>query len=117
MKLLQILKEEYTINKVEVLLKSDPSISKTEVVNKIRAVPYIIIVRLQEDPRLTAQSTEHYEYTILNIKFLNVYGSPSDTLNKIKTIIMKGDKSMHKIDGVLEFRPLMSTLGDASVNI
>jgi hypothetical protein len=112
MKLLQILKESYTISKVEVLLKTDPSVSKTEVINKIRAVPYVIIVRLREDPRLTAQSTEQYEYTLITIKFLNIFQSPSDALKVITNTIKAGDKHMHKIEGVLDFRPLPSTLGD-----
>lgn len=118
MKLTQILKENYSISKIEVLLKTKTEhVSKTEIINKIRAVPYIIIVRLQEDPRLLAQSTDSYEYTILSIKFLNTMGSPSAALEKIKNIVLVGDEDMHKIDGILEFRPLMSTLKDANVNI
>lgn len=110
MKLLNILKESYDLYKVDALLKTNLSVSKTEIINKVRAVPYIIIVRLREDPRLMAHSSSKSEYTLLSIKFLNFYKSPSDTLMKIHNIMKQGDEGFHKIPGLLDFRPLTQTL-------
>ncbi len=110
MNLKSIISEIYDLQKAEVLLKTSPKVSKTEIINKIRAIPYVIIVRVREDPRLLAQSTDNYEYSLLSMKFLNFFNKPTDTLNKIKNIIINGDSTMHKIHGVLDFRPLHQTL-------
>jgi len=110
MELTNLLLENYQIFKVECLLKSKVNGGKTEIVNKIRAVPYVIIVRLREDPRLMAKSDDTSEYTLMSVKFLNVFNKPTDTLMRIRNIIKGGDETFHKIDGVIDFRPLVQTL-------
>ncbi len=91
-------------------MKSSPQINKSEIVNKIRAVPYVIIVKTKEDPRLLYRNTDRYEYTLMSMKFLNIMAKPSDTVKRIKNIILDGNADLHNIRGVIQFRPLFATL-------
>lgn len=102
--------ESYNIHKIQCLMKSNPQVNKSEIINKIRAVPYVIIVRTKEDPRLLYRNTDKYEYTLMSIKFLNILAKPSDTVKRIKNIILNGNADLHNIRGVIQFRPLFQTL-------
>lgn len=98
---------------VEAVLRNDTNVGKTEIINKIRAVPYVIVVRIKEDPRLISKSDDREEYTLMSIKFLNIFSKPTDTLIRIRNLIRGGDRTFHKVDGVLDFRPLYQTLRKA----
>ncbi len=89
---------------------SDPNINKSEIVNKIRAVPYVVIVRVIEDPRLTQRNNDRYEYTLLSVKFIDVHGQPSKTALEIRNVVRGGDNHMGKIKGVYKFKPLFSSI-------
>lgn len=104
------LKESYEIYKIDFLLKSDPEVGKTTIVNEIRAIPYVTVVRLNEDPRVAANNTDQVEYTLLSIKFLNIFTSPNETVKNIQKMINFGDGRMKKIEGVYSLQPLFSTL-------
>jgi hypothetical protein len=110
MELRHLLLENYQIFKAHALMKSNPEVNKSEIINKIRAVPYVIIVRTKEDPRLTYRNTENFEYTLMSIKFLSIMGKPSDTLKRIKNIVLDGNQDIHNIKGVIQFRPLFNTI-------
>lgn len=109
--LFTILNESYQTFQVDVLLKNYKSNNKSEIVNKIRAVPYVIRVKLIDDPRLHDISKTHdYELSLLRVKFLNMYDKPSKAINIIKTITEKGKPDFHQVKGVIFFKPLLKTL-------
>lgn len=105
-----ILNEVYNLHKMEFLLVSDINMNKSEIINRIRAVPYVVIVRVIEDPRLTQRNNDKYEYTLLSIKFIDVFGRPSKTALQIRNITRAGDNHMNKIKGVYKFKPLFSSV-------
>lgn len=110
-KLTPILLESYEIYQFSAMIKSYKSENKSVILNKIRAVPYVIRVKVQEDPRLAGINKQYdYEYSIIKIKYLNVFGVPTKAIKHIKNTILNGNKVMHKIDGVIDFKPLNNTL-------
>lgn len=110
-KLATILKESYETYQYTVLLKNYKSINKSEIINKIRAVPYIIRVKVVEDPRLEQINKKYdYEYTFLKIKYLNVFATPQKATKVIKHIVLNGQKGFHKIDGVIAFKSINNSL-------
>jgi hypothetical protein len=93
------------------LLKNYKNINKSVIINELRAVPYVIRIKIVDDRRLAiANRKNDYEYTLLKVKFLNVMGTPMRTINLIKGMAVNGNKVFHKIDGVIDFKPLVKTL-------
>lgn len=106
-----LLQESYETYQIDVLLKNYKRINKSEIVNKIRAVPYVIRVRMVDDPRLHNISKQHdYELSILRVKYLNVFNAPSKGALIIRDIVENGKEGFHKIEGVINFKPLLQTL-------
>jgi hypothetical protein len=105
--------ETLELYKFEAIIKVDTRVNITDVLNLIRAVPYVIIVRTIEDPRLEYKKTENHIYVLISIKFFNTAKSAAEGINKIKKDIMIGGQEAPKIEGVLKFVPIMKTLRPA----
>jgi len=110
-KLFPILESSYNIYQVTVLLKNYKDFSKTEILDQIRAVPFVIRVKIEENDRLHQISKGHdYEYSLVKIKYLNVFGEASRGIKEVHDIIVAGHDNFHKIKGVIKFQPLIRTL-------
>lgn len=109
--LVHILNESYETYQVDVVLKNYKKINKSEIINKIRAAPYVIRIKIVDDPRLHDLNYKRdYELTILRMKYLNVFDAPIKGVNSIKQTVEYGRQDFHKIEGIIFFKPLMQTL-------
>lgn len=110
-KLTTILQESYEIYQFTALIKNYKSINKSEIFNKLRAVPYVIRIKVIEDPRLDNINKKYdYEYTLIKVKFLNIFGMAEKGARIIKNISLDGRKGFYKIDGLIDFKILPNTM-------
>ena len=110
-KLMTILQESQDTYQFTALVKNYKSLNKSDIFNVVRAVPYVIRVKVVEDPRLANINRRYdYEYTLIKVKYLNVFGTPHGGISAIKNIILNGNKGFHKVKGVISFKPMMHTL-------
>lgn len=106
-----LLETSQNIFQVTVLLKNYKEINKSEILDQVRAVPYVIRVKIEDNDRLYQISKGHdYEYTLLKIKYLSVFGEPIKGIQAVENIIRNGQEGFHKIKGVIKFQPLTKTL-------
>lgn len=109
--LTHILKESYETYQLDVVLKNYKRINKSDIINKIRAAPYVIRIKIVDDPRLhDLNKGRDYELTILRMKFLNVFDHPIKGVKSIKQTVEYGRQDFHKINGVISLKPLVQTL-------
>lgn len=102
--------ETIDLYKFQAIMQMNVESNVTDVLNLIRAVPHVIIVRTIEEPRLDSKGTNSYLYVLMSIKFLNTEKSPQLSVDKIKRYIMVGGERNLKIDGVKRFIPVLKSL-------
>ena len=102
--------ESLDLFKFQAIIKIANDVNVGDVLNQLRAIPYVIIVRSKEDPRLEFRGSQRFIYVLVNIKFISTKPNPKDQIAAIKGAIMNGRTEMGKMDGVLQFIPIMKTL-------
>jgi hypothetical protein len=102
--------ESLDLFKFQAILKVSTDINVGDILNQIRAVPYVIIVRSKEDPRLEFRGSQNFIYVLVNIKFINTKPNPKDQIAAIKGALLNGRTEMGKMEGILQFIPIMKTL-------
>lgn len=85
---------------VEVIMKSDFSFNKTDIVNQIRAIENVVVITPVDVERLNRLSNERFEYSFLKMKFIAKGKSAKKELSNIKNHSLG-------LEGVIHFKPIM----------
>jgi hypothetical protein len=102
--------ETIDLYKFDSILKTSNEYNLSDILNELRALPYVIIVRTHEDPRLTVRGTEDHTFSLVTIKLLNVDNNIKISINNLKKQIIQGEEKIGKIEGILQFIPIMKSL-------
>jgi hypothetical protein len=103
-KLTNILLETVSLDKIDVLIKTDTGINKVEVYNQIRALTGVVVVTVEQSEFLDSKATDKFEYSLLHIKYLVSADSKTD-IDKIKMDAL----ITTRIPGLLQFIPRYQT--------
>ena len=108
-KLTDILLEVLNTYQVNAYMLTDRSFNITDVLDQVRAIQKITIVRNITPPDYTQK--EDVEYTEVSIKFIT-RGEAKDDLEKIKQDILTSDRSKNdlRVPGVKSFKYKEGTL-------
>ena len=105
-KLKNILKEVLNTYIVQAYMLTDSDYNITDVLDGIRAVRKVTIIRNITPPEYAQK--ENMEYTLVTIKFIS-RGNPKQDLEQLKQDILTSDRSMNdlRVPGVktLKFKP------------
>jgi hypothetical protein len=104
-KLTNILLETVSLDKIDVLIKTDTGINKVEVYNQIRALTGVVVVTVEQSEFLDSKATDKFEYSLLHVKYL-VTSDPKTDIDKIKTDAL----ITTRIPGLLQFIPRYKTV-------
>ena len=109
LKLTNILNEVLNTYQIEAYLLTDPASNITDVLDQIRAVRKITIIR-NITPEDFLQKP-NVEYTLISVKYIS-RGIPKDDLKKIKEDILTSDRSATdlRVPGVRSFKFKLETL-------
>jgi len=102
--------EAISIFKFNALLKTDNELNLSEILNELRAVPYVIIIRTIDDPRLEARGTEAHTFSLLSVKLLDIDENPDGAIQRFVDHATKGDGNMRGIPGIIQLIPIKKTL-------
>jgi len=103
-KLQDILLEAISLDKIDVLIKTDTGINKAEVYNQIRALTGVVVVTIEQSEFLDSKATDRFEYSLLHMKYIVTADSKTD-IDKIK----KDALITTRIPGLLQFIPRYKT--------
>jgi hypothetical protein len=103
-KLQDILLEAISLDKIDVLIKTDTGINKVEVYNQIRALAGVVVVTVEQSEFLDSKATDKFEYSLLHMKYIVSADSKTD-INKIKINALVTTR----IPGLLQFIPRYQT--------
>jgi len=103
-KLQDILLEAISLDKIDVLIKTDTGINKVEVYNQIRALAGVVVVTVEQSEFLDSKATDKFEYSLLHMKYIVTADSKTD-INKIKINALVTTR----IPGLLQFIPRYQT--------
>ena len=108
-KLKNILKEVLNTYIVQAYMLTDPDYNITEVLEQIRAIRKVTIIRNITPPEYNQK--KNFEYTLVTIKFVT-RGNPKQDLEKLKQDILTSDRSMNdlRVPGVKSFKFKPETL-------
>ena len=108
-KLKDILTEIINTYQVEAFLLTDTTFNITDVLDQIRAIRKVTIVRNITPPEYLQK--KNYEYTLVTIKFIS-RGSAKQDLEQLKQDILTSDRSMNdlRVPGVKSFKFKPETL-------
>ena len=108
-KLTNILSEVLNTYQVQAYMLTDGNFNITDVLDQIRAVQKITIVRNLTPPDY-AQQTDA-EYTLVNLKFIT-RGDAKEDIEKIKQDILTSDREKNdlRVPGVKSFKYKIETL-------
>ena len=105
-KLKNILKEVLNTYIVQAYMLTDTEYNITDVLDQIRAVRKVTIIRNITPPEYAQK--QNFEYTLVTIKFIS-RGNPKQDLEALKQDILTSDRSMNdlRVPGVksLKFKP------------
>tara|TARA_Y100000296_G_C5139984_1_gene240431 strand:- start:384 stop:725 length:342 start_codon:yes stop_codon:yes gene_type:complete len=105
-KLTNILTEILNNYIVQAYILTDPSYNITDILDQIRAVKKVTIVRNITPPEYVQK--QNYEYTLVTIKFIT-RGDAKQDLEKMKQDILTSDRSINdlRVPGVksISFKP------------
>ena len=105
-KLKNILKEVLNTYIVQAYMLTDADYNITDVLDGIRAVRKVTIIRNITPPEYAQK--ENMEYTLVTIKFIS-RGNPKQDLEQLKQDILTSDRSMNdlRVPGIktLKFKP------------
>lgn len=103
-KLTNILLETVSLDKIDVLIKTDTGINKVEVYNQIRALTGVVVVTVEQSEFLDSKATDKFEYSLLHMKYL-VTSDPKKDIDRIKVDALVTTR----IPGLLQFIPRYKT--------
>ena len=108
-KLKNILNEILNTYIVQAYMLTDTEYNITDVLDQIRAIRKITIVRNITPPEYVQK--QNFEYTLVTIKFVT-RGNPKQDLEKLKQDILTSDRSMNdlRVPGVKSFKFKPETL-------
>ena len=108
-KLKNILNEVLNEFIVQAYMLTDPEYNITEILEQIRAIRKVTIVRNITPPEYIQK--KNFEYTLVTIKFIS-RGNPKEDLEKLKQDILTSDRSMNdlRVPGVKSFKFKPETL-------
>jgi hypothetical protein len=106
-KLTNILNELLNTYEITAILISDKGVSTNDILDQIRALEKITIIRNITPPEYMTQSSS--SHTILNIKFIT-RGDVNKDIQNIKNNILTTSDSNLRIPGVKSFSYKMDTL-------
>ena len=109
LKLKNILTEILNTYYVEAFIKSNREYHITDILDQIRAIRKVTIVRNITPPEYVQK--QNFEYTLVTIKFIS-RGNPKEDLEKLKQDILTSDRSMNdlRVPGVKSFKIKPETL-------
>ena len=108
-KLKNILNEVLNTYIVQAYMLTDTEYNITDILDQIRAVRKVTIVRNITPPEYMQK--QNYEYTLVTIKFIS-RGNAKQDLEKMKQDILTSDRSMNdlRVPGVKSFKVKPETL-------
>jgi len=108
-KLKNILNEVLNEFIVQAYMLTDPDYNITEILEQIRAIRKVTIIRNITPPEYAQK--KNFEYTLVTIKFIS-RGNPKQDLEKIKQDILTSDRSATdlRVPGVKSFKFKPNTL-------
>ena len=108
-KLKNILKEVLNTYIVQAYMLTDTEYNITDVLDQIRAVRKVTIIRNITPPEYAQK--KNFEYTLVTVKFVT-RGNPKQDLEKLKQDILTSDRSMNdlRVPGVKSFKFKPETL-------
>ena len=108
-KLKNILNEVLNEYIVQAYMLTDPEYNITEILEQIRAIRKVTIVRNITPPEYVQK--KNFEYTLVTIKFIS-RGDAKKDLEKLKQDILTSDRSMNdlRVPGVKSFKFKTETL-------
>ena len=108
-KLKNILNEVLNTYIVQAYMLTDTDYNITDVLDQIRAIRKVTIVRNITPPEYIQK--KNFEYTLVTIKFIS-RGNPKEDLKKLKQDILTSDRSMNdlRVPGVKSFKIKPETL-------
>ena len=108
-KLKNILNEVLNEFIVQAYMLTDPDYNITEILEQIRAIRKVTIIRNITPPEYAQK--KNFEYTLVTIKFIS-RGNPKQDLEKIKQDILTSDRSVTdlRVPGVKSFKFKPNTL-------
>ena len=108
-KLKNILKEVLNTYIVQAYMLTDTDYNITDVLDQIRAVRKVTIIRNITPPEYAQK--QNFEYTLVTIKFIS-RGNPKQDLEQLKQDILTSDRSMNdlRVPGVQSFKYKPETL-------
>jgi hypothetical protein len=94
---------------VQAYMLTDTEYNITDVLDQIRAVRKVTIIRNITPPEYAQK--KNFEYTLVTVKFIS-RGNPKQDLEKIKQDILTSDRSMNdlRVPGVKSFKYKPETL-------
>ena len=105
-KLKNILNEVLNEFIVQAYMLTDPDYNITEILEQIRAIRKVTIIRNITPPEYAQK--KNFEYTLVTIKFIS-RGNPKQDLEQLKQDILTSDRSMNdlRVPGIktLKFKP------------
>ena len=108
-KLKNILNELLNTYIVQAYMLTDPEYNITDILDQIRAIRKVTIVRNITPPEYAQK--QNFEYTLVTIKFIS-RGDAKQDLEKMKQDILTSDRSMNdlRVPGVKSFKVKPETL-------
>ena len=108
-KLKNILNEVLNEFIVQAYMLTDPDYNITEVLEQIRAIRKVTIIRNITPPEYNQK--KNFEYTLVTIKFIS-RGNPKEDLKKLKKDILTSNRSINdlRVPGVKSFKIKPETL-------
>ena len=108
-KLKNILNELLNTYIVQAYMLTDPEYNITDILDQIRAIRKVTIVRNITPPEYVQK--QNFEYTLVTIKFIS-RGNPKEDLEKLKKDILTSDRSINdlRVPGVKSFKYKEGTL-------
>ena len=108
-KLKNILKEVLNTYIVQAYMLTDTEYNITDVLDQVRAVRKVTIIRNITPPEYAQK--QNFEYTLVTIKFIS-RGNPKEDLKKLKKDILTSNRSINdlRVPGVKSFKIKPETL-------
>jgi hypothetical protein len=117
MKLTHILERSVNLNKlflVKIIMVSDPSVNKTEIINELRGVQGVVFIKVRQNELVAGKGDDLNEYTLLEMKFISNKDTPEATLESIKKKSFTGDEGVKKILGLKKLYTIKRTIKQLS---
>jgi hypothetical protein len=86
----------------QVIIRMRNDFNFTEIYNQVRGIKDVIVVKVVDNEKLDAASTDNYKYSLLEMKYLS-QGNALDTIKVIKSEALK-------IPGLLKFQVRAQTI-------